>query len=55
MEYGKENEDDAHLGELSCHSPEKETIKVNNLHTTRHTIFLISLQRICFKSQHLVY
>ena len=47
MEYGKENEDDAHLGELSCHSPKKETIKVNNLHTTRHTFFLISLQRIC--------
>ena len=41
MEYGKENEDDAHLGELSCHSPKKETIKVNNLHTTRHTFFLI--------------
>lgn len=48
MEYGKENEDDAHLGELFCHSPEKEKekIKVNNLYTNSHTFFLISLQRI---------
>lgn len=24
MEYGKENEDDGHLEELSCHSPKKK-------------------------------
>jgi len=39
MEYGKENEDDAHLEEFSFHSPKKEHIKVNNLHTISYTFF----------------
>lgn len=52
MEYGKENEDDGHLEELSCHSPKKKKkIKINNLHTSSHTFFLISLQRIVVKSR----